>query len=190
MWWIKIGIRVLRLLEEGRWFHIFICGWYSLYRGNNCWKSLHLEGDVERIRDGVKFKSQFSQSCFIGINLPLGFMEMTCNFFHYSEGSIPFTYLDLSVGANSRKLFTWEPLLEKLRNRLNSWRNKYVSFGRRIILLNLGLNAVQIFYLSFLKMSTRIVRILRLCLGVWREEEWRAYGVENIRGNREMIHIF
>jgi len=26
-------------------------------------------------------------------------MEMTCNFFHCSEGSIPFTYLDLPVGA-------------------------------------------------------------------------------------------
>jgi len=50
-----------------------------------------------------------------------------------------------------------------------------VTFGRRIILLNSGLNVVQSFYLSFLKMSgkvlMRIVRIQRFCLGVWKGGE-------------------
>lgn len=32
------------------------------------------------------------------------------------------------LGTSGRcKVATWEPLLENLRNRLNSWGNKYVS---------------------------------------------------------------
>lgn len=33
---------------------------------------------------------------------------------------MPFKYLGLPVGANSKKLSTWELMLEQLRNRLNS----------------------------------------------------------------------
>lgn len=69
------------------------------------------------------------------------------------------------MGANPRKLATWEPLLEGLRNKLNSWGNKYVSLGGQIVLLNSVLNSIPIFYLSFLKMTVKvwkkIVRIQR-----------------------------
>jgi len=42
---------------------------------------------------------------------------------------VPFKYLELSVGANSRKMSAWEPMLDQLKKRLNSWGNKYVSLG-------------------------------------------------------------
>ena len=45
------------------------------------------------------------------------------------------------------------------------WGHKYISFGGRIVLLNTVLNAIPIFFLSFLKMPTqvwrRVVRIQR-----------------------------
>jgi hypothetical protein len=48
---------------------------------------------------------------------------------------------------------------------LNSWGHKFISFGGRIVLLNSVLNAIPIFYLSFLKLPVqvwkRIVRIQR-----------------------------
>jgi hypothetical protein len=90
---------------------------------------------------------------------------MACNFLNCSEGSLLFKYLGLPVGANPRSVATWEPMVEQLGRRLNSWGHKYISLGGRIILLNSVLNAIPIFYLSFLKMPSkvwrRIVRILR-----------------------------
>jgi hypothetical protein len=56
-------------------------------------------------------------------------------------------------------------LLEKIRKRLFSWRNKYISLGGRIVLINAVLNAIPVFYLSFLKMLKivwkKLVRIQR-----------------------------
>lgn len=80
------------------------------------------------------------------------------------KGSIPFKYLGLSVGANSRSFSTWEPLLEHVKTRLNSWGKKFISFGGRIVLLNSVINAIP-FFISLLKMPgkvwKRLVKIQR-----------------------------
>ncbi|RHN63454.1 putative reverse transcriptase zinc-binding domain-containing protein [Medicago truncatula] len=103
-------------------------------------------------------KVNYHKSSLIGVNVSRQFMEAACRFLHCSEGSVPFNYLGLPVGANSKKLSTWEPMLEQLRNRLNSWGFKYVSLGGRITLLNSVLNAIPIFYLSFMKIPTKVVK--------------------------------
>lgn len=56
------------------------------------------------------------------------------------------------MDANIRRESTWEPLVRLVSSWLESWRNKLVSIGRRFTLLNLGLNAISIFFLSFMKM--------------------------------------
>jgi hypothetical protein len=101
----------------------------------------------------------------MGLNVPLGFMEWACNFLNCKRGSIPFSYLGLPVGANPRPGSTCEPVVERLRKRLRSWGNRYVSLGGRIVLINSVLNSIPIFYLSYLKMLKgvikKIVRIQR-----------------------------
>jgi hypothetical protein len=51
---------------------------------------------------------------------------------------------------------TWEPMITVVRNRLGSWGNKYVSLGGRIVLINAVLNAILIFYLSYMKMPKKV----------------------------------
>jgi len=117
-------------------------------------------------------KINFLKSSLIGVNVREEFMEMACKFLNCIMGSIPFNYLGLPVGANGRSMTTWEPLVETLNRRLNTWGHKYISFGGRIILLNSVLNSILIFYLSFLRMPVkvwmRVVKIQRefLCEGV------------------------
>jgi len=105
-------------------------------------------------------KVNFYKSSLIGVNVPRDFMEAACRFLHCREGCVPFNYLGLPVGANSKKVLTWMPMLDKLRNRLNSWGSKYVSLGGRIVLLNSVLNAIPIFFLSFLKIPTKVVKMV------------------------------
>ena len=103
-------------------------------------------------------KVNFHKSCLMGVNVSPEFMSMASNFLNCSLGNIPFVYLGLPVGANPRKLSTWEPMLEKNSRKLNSWGNKYISLGGRIVLLNSVLNSVPLIYLSFMKMLVKVVR--------------------------------
>jgi len=61
--------------------------------------------------------------------------------------SLPFPTCN-SVESHDNKNSDGEPMLDKLRGRLNSWGNNYVSLGGRIALLNSMLNSIPIFYLS------------------------------------------
>jgi hypothetical protein len=72
-------------------------------------------------------------------------------------------------------------MLEQLKNRLNSWGNKYVSLGGRIVLLNSVLNAIPIFYLSFLKI---LVKVLKKVTRIQREFLWGG-----ARGGRKVCWV-
>jgi hypothetical protein len=110
-------------------------------------------------------KVNFWKSCLIGINVCNTFMESACDFLNCKRGGIPFKYLGLPVGANPRRLSTWDPMVAKIRRKLNCWGNKHISFGGRLVLLNSVLNSIPVFYLSFMKMPVqvrkKVVRIQR-----------------------------
>jgi hypothetical protein len=110
-------------------------------------------------------KVNFWKSGLSGVNVSNVFLEMACSFLNCKRGSIPFKYLGLHIGANPRREVTWEPLLDHLRKRLLSWRNKHISLGGRIVMINAVLNSIPIFYLSYYKMPNKVwkkvVRIQR-----------------------------
>jgi hypothetical protein len=118
-------------------------------------------------------KVNYWKSTLMGINVSQDFMMVASTFLNCKISTIPFVYLGLPVGANPRRLATWEPLIQSLRRRLGAWCNKYVSLGGRIVLLNAVLNAIPVFYLSYLKILIhawkKIRRIQREFL--WGEGE-------------------
>jgi hypothetical protein len=83
-------------------------------------------------------------------------LRVASRFLNCKLGKFPFIYLGLPVGANPRREATWDPVVEVLQKRLHSWRNRFVSLGGRVILINSVLAAIPVFYLSFLKMPTRV----------------------------------
>jgi hypothetical protein len=97
----------------------------------------------------------------MGVNVTHDFMWLASTFLNCRMGVVPFKYLGLPVGASPRRAATWEPMLNSLRKRLEAWGNKYVSLGGRIVLLNSVLNAIPIFYLSFLKIPIIVWKKVR-----------------------------
>jgi len=64
-------------------------------------------------------------------------------------------------------------MLDQFRNRLNLRGSKYVSLGGRIVLLNSVLNAIPIFFLSFLKIPAKVVRMM---IYIQRDFFWGVVG--------------
>ncbi|PNX74297.1 ribonuclease H [Trifolium pratense] len=108
------------------------------------------------LASGLKVK--FWKSCLMGVNVSDNFMESACSFLNCIQGVVPFKYLGLPVGANPRRMATWEPLVSSLRKKLNSWSNRHISLGGRLVLINSVLNSLPIFYLSFMKMPVQVIK--------------------------------
>jgi hypothetical protein len=111
----------------------------------------------------------FSKSRLIGVNISSNFLEGAAHFLHCKIGSLPFTYLGLPVGANPRRALTWEPVIKTIEKRLFSWRNRYVSLGGRVVLINSVLASIPVFYLSFLKMPSSVKKVI---IGLQRKFLW------------------
>lgn len=76
-----------------------------MYRRGNCglWTLKAMLTGFE-LTSGLKVN--FSKSCLLGINVSGDFMEMACNFFNCTEGTLPFKYMGLQIGANPRRMST------------------------------------------------------------------------------------
>ncbi|MCH85694.1 LINE-1 reverse transcriptase like [Trifolium medium] len=103
-------------------------------------------------------KVNFWKSSIIGVNVPNEFLAMASMFLNCRIGRTPFKYLGLPVGANPTLTSTWKPMLDVIRGRVGSWGNKYLSLGGRIVMVNAVLNAIPIYYLSYLKMPAKVWR--------------------------------
>ncbi|WJX14094.1 hypothetical protein P8452_04402 [Trifolium repens] len=106
---------------------------------------------------------------------------MATTFLNCRLCSIPFIYLGLPIGANPRSDSTWDPLLDHLRKRLFSWRNKHISLGGRIVMINAVLNAIPIFYLSFLKIP---IKVWKKIARIQREFLWGG-----VKGGRKISWV-
>jgi hypothetical protein len=120
---------------------------------DNLWALKAILRGFETVSD---LKVNYWKSNLMGVNVSNEFLTVASDFLNCRVNSIPFKYLGLPIGANLRHASMWEPLLVSLRKRLGAWGNRYVSLGGRIVLLNSVLNAIHIFYLSFMKMPVQV----------------------------------
>jgi hypothetical protein len=51
----------------------------------------------------------------MGINVTTEFLDMAADFLNCRIGRTPFKYLGLPVGANPKRLSTWELMLEMIK---------------------------------------------------------------------------
>lgn len=88
----------------------------------------------------------------------------------YTVKSLPFKYLGLQVGANPRSIKTWEPIIESLERKLAIWKGRHLSFGGRVTLINYVLNSIPVYFLSFLRIPRKVIKILiRIKKNFYRE---------------------
>nr|UBX54584.1 Line-1 retrotransposon [Lupinus angustifolius] len=104
---------------------------------------------------GLKVNSH--KSSLFGISVSDSFLTGATNFLSCNLGSFPFLYLGIPVGANPRRLFTWQCLIEVVSKRLASWKCKHISFGGRLILINSVLSNIPTYMLSLYKAPKKVL---------------------------------
>lgn len=68
--------------------------------------------------------------------------------FGFPEGHLPIRYLGALLITSRLKGSDCIPLLEKIKNKLNSWTNRHLSFAAHLTLINSVLLSSQIFWCS------------------------------------------
>ncbi|GKB82119.1 reverse transcriptase domain, reverse transcriptase zinc-binding domain protein [Tanacetum coccineum] len=55
--------------------------------------------------------------------------------FNIQPSTLSCTYLGLRISSNMSKGFNWKPIIDKVHNKLNSWKARTLSYGGRLTLL-------------------------------------------------------
>jgi len=120
-------------------------------------------------------KINFHKSKIAGVNVERNAMAKYAKTLNCDQMGIPFKYLGVEVGGNPRKSKFWEPVLTKLKARLNVWKGRFLSLAGRICLIKSIITAVPLFYLSIFKapdsVYQSIIRIQRKFLWGWGKEK-------------------
>jgi len=96
-------------------------------------------------------KVNFNKSMLTGVNVSDSWLAEAALVMNCRRGNIPFVYLGLPIGGDSRKLSFWKPVIDRIKGRLSSWNNKFLSYGGRLVLLKVVLSSLPVYFVSFFK---------------------------------------
>jgi hypothetical protein len=71
------------------------------------------------------------------------------NLFGCAAGVFPFRYLGIPIHYRKLKNREWKPIEDRFERKLESWVDKLLSYGDRLVLINSVLTSLPIFMLSF-----------------------------------------
>jgi len=91
------------------------------------------------------------------VNISDSWLSEAASVMNCRRGTIPFIYLGLPIGGDSRKLSFWKSVIDRIVTRLSSWNNKFLSLGGRLVLLKSVLSSLPVYFLSFFKAPAGII---------------------------------
>ena len=91
--------------------------------------------------------------------VPVGMVhnfDLLLNVLGSKQGTLLMKYLDLPLGAKFKDKKIWNPILEKIEQRLARWKHLYLSKGSRVTLIKSTLSNLPTYFLSLFPISTAV----------------------------------
>ena len=112
----------------------------------------------------------YAKSGIVVIGKDVNWAEMAAAELQCNLVELPITYLGVPLGASMSRFSSWQPIIERIQNRLSSWKASCISRAGKLILIKAVLSSFPVYYLSIFKMSKKVAaeinRIQRRFLGV------------------------
>ena len=75
--------------------------------------------------------------------------------------SLPTTYLGLPLGASHKSVRVWDPIEERFRRRLATWKRQYISKGGRVTLIRSTLSNLPIYFMLLFRIPSLVCKRLK-----------------------------
>jgi Reverse transcriptase (RNA-dependent DNA polymerase) len=113
---------------------------------------------IERVKWALRafegllgLKINFNKSELIGLNVDLATTNNFALQLHCKLGSLPLKYLGLALHWKKPSRQDWQRLVDKINNKLPTWKGKLLSLGGRLVLLNSVISAIPLYYIILFK---------------------------------------
>ncbi|GKC97240.1 RNA-directed DNA polymerase, eukaryota, reverse transcriptase zinc-binding domain protein [Tanacetum coccineum] len=105
-------------------------------------------------------KINVSKSNIYGLGVSTNDIENLARDTGCGSGNIPFSYLGLPLGVNMNLISNWQPLIDRFRAKLSSWKAYTLSIGGCLTLIKSVLGSLGIYYMSIFKCPESVLKTL------------------------------
>lgn len=151
---IKVGAKEVPISHLQYADDVVFFGKWSLTNLKNLLKILRCFQRMSGLKINV------GKSRIFGIGVPEEEVRTWANSMGCGYGSLPFTYLGISVGTSMKRLEHWKPVVEKVKKRLASWKTRLISIGGRLTLVKAVLGSLPLYYFSLFRAPRGVTREL------------------------------
>ena len=110
-------------------------------------------------------KINFAKSTFGAFGQTDLWKQQTTTYLNCQLLVLPFNYLGIPIGANPRRCTMWDPIINKCERKLAKWKQRNISFGGRVTLIQSVLTSIPIYLFSFFRVpklvEDKLVRLQR-----------------------------
>ncbi|XP_057846322.2 uncharacterized protein LOC131056028 [Cryptomeria japonica] len=92
----------------------------------------------------------YGKSEIFFFNTPRGIETEISRMLGIPKGKLPCKYLRIEIDKGKNKKLIWKKTIEKISQRLNTWKNKWLSAVGRVTLIKVVLLAIPIYQMSCL----------------------------------------
>jgi hypothetical protein len=75
-------------------------------------------------------------------------------------GHFLFRYPGVSVGDRMNLINSWDPIIQRFKDRLSKWKANLLSIGGRITLVSSVLGSLPIYYISLFRFPRKVNALL------------------------------
>ncbi|XP_048494804.1 uncharacterized protein LOC125494938 [Beta vulgaris subsp. vulgaris] len=102
-------------------------------------------------------KINFHKSEILGINIHDSWLSMAAAKLCCRVGKFPLIYLGLPIGGSISRLKLWDPIIERMKSKLATWKGKLLSIGGRLTLIKSTLSSLPMYFMSIFPIPKGVV---------------------------------
>ncbi|KAJ3685462.1 hypothetical protein LUZ61_014626 [Rhynchospora tenuis] len=105
-------------------------------------------------------KINLSKSAFVPFNLQQNTVRDIEVMLNCKPTTLPISYLGLPLTAKKPDRAAYQMLIDKIRNKLATWKSGFISRAGRVVLVKAVLSAVPIYFMSVFKLPIWVVKAI------------------------------
>ncbi|XP_016737961.1 uncharacterized protein [Gossypium hirsutum] len=123
----------------------------------------------------------FKKSCLVGFEVEEELLFRLAAICKCKIGLLLFNYLGILLGANLKRLATWELITDRVRKKLSGWKCRSLTWAGRVILINAVWSSLPIYFMSLFQ---ALVTVIKKIYKIRRNFFWG-----NMGGKKKMVRI-
>lgn len=123
----------------------------------------------------------FRKSCIVGFGTEEEFLFRMVVVCKCKIGELSFNFLGIPLGADLRKISSWDGIVERVKRKLSGWKSRSLSWAGKIVLINAVLSSLSIYLMSIFQAPIAVINKIDK---IRRNLLWRSVG-----GRRKMAKV-